>query len=79
MTAGAGVAAGPERVEECDRPGRVRQPVDARQSAVAEPRPQQARDDEREQQVEGDRTETEPYRPVGGDERHDASFRPIGA
>ena len=47
--------------------------------AVAEPRAQQARDDEGEQQVEGDRAEAEPDRAVGETNGMTASSRPIGA
>ena len=65
------VAAGPERVDERDRPRRVREPVDVAPDAVADPRAEQARRDEREQQVERDRAEPEPDRPVRRDERDD--------
>ena len=62
--AGARVAARPERVDERDRPRRVREPVHEPPGAVADPRAQQARHDQREQQVEGDGAEAEPDRPV---------------
>ncbi len=56
------VAAGAEAVQQRDRPARVRQPVDRAPGREAHPRAQQARDDHRQQQVEGDRAEPQPER-----------------
>ena len=63
------VAAGAEPVEHRDRPARVREPVDRPPRAVAEAPAQQARDHERDEQVERERAEPEPQRPVRRRER----------
>ena len=71
------IAPGPERVDECDRPGRVGEPVDVSPGAVADPPAEQARGDEQQQQVEGDRAEAEPDRPVRRENGITASLRPM--
>src|SRR5439155_2112694 len=63
------VAPGTEAVEQGDRPARVRSPVDGAPRAVSDPFAEQARDDEREQEIERDRAEAQPDRPVAADER----------
>ena len=74
--AGARVAARAERMDERDRPAGVRQPVNASPEAVADPRAQQAREDEREQEVESDRPEAEPDRAIAGRERDERISNP---
>ena len=65
------VAAGAEPVEERDGPTCIRRPVDGAPGAVADPRAQQARDDQRDEQIDRDRTEPEPERTVRRVERDD--------
>ena len=61
----ARVGPGAEAVEQRHRPARVRHPVDGAPGALAQPPAHQARDRDGEQQVEGERAEAEPERPVG--------------
>ena len=62
----------PSACDERNRPGRRRRASALpRHDAVAEPRAQEARDDQGEQQVEGDGAEAEPDRAVRRDERDD--------
>ena len=72
---GARVGSGPEAVQQRDRPARVRDPVDRPPGAQPEPRPDQAGHDERDQQVERERSEPEPQRPVRRGERDDGVER----
>ena len=58
----AAVGAGADAVGDRDRPAHVREPVDEAPGPEAEPAAEQARDDDRDQQVEGQRAEAGPER-----------------
>ena len=64
------VGAGTEAVQHDQRPAEVRQPVDDPPRARADAMPQEARDRQCEHEVERDRAEPEPQRPVAREERH---------
>jgi hypothetical protein len=65
------VGAGAEPVHGSDGPREVGEPVDHAPAAQPDPRPQQAGHDECQHQVERDRAEPEPHRPVWREERKD--------
>ncbi len=58
-------------MDQGDRPGGVREPVQRPPGAVSDAFAQKAGDQDREHQVQGDRAEAEPEGFVGGDERDD--------
>ena len=60
----AAVGAGAEAVGDGDRPAHVREPVDEAPGPESEPAAQQARDDDRDQQVERERRRAGPERHV---------------
>ena len=70
------VGARTETVEHDERPAEVRQPVDDAPRARADAMPEQARDRQCEHEVEGDRAEPEPQRPVAREERDDRVLPP---
>ena len=58
-------------VQPGDRPHDVGEPVHGAPGPCAEPSPEQARDDDRHDQIERGRAEPDPRRPVGRVERHE--------
>ena len=70
---GGGVGADADRVDERDRPGRVGRPVDGPPGAPSDPLAQQAGHDQRDEQVERERTEPDEQRLRRGGERDTTS------
>ena len=69
----ARVTPGAECVDERNRPRCVGKPVQPAPGAVTDPRSQEARDRQSDEQIERDRTETEPDRPIWRGERQDGT------